>query len=72
MNNREKYLYNISLHVSTWSNKDSNNSHIFDVIRHLMFNGTPYNGNFCYQFMLNLEGMPDNVFHTPFNVKSKK
>ena len=36
-----------------------------------MFGGTPYNDNFYCQFMLNLEGMLDNVFCMPFNVKSK-
>ena len=44
---------------------------ITSVIRHLMFGGMPYNGNFCYQFMLNVKGAPDNVFGMLFNVKSK-
>ena len=35
-----------------------------------MFDGTPFNGDFCYQIMLNLEGTPDNVFRTPFNVSN--
>ena len=55
----------------TRTHTNSNNNSIFDVIRRLMFDGTPYNGHFCYQFTLNVKGMPDNVFHTPFNVKSK-
>ena len=35
-----------------------------------MFDGMPFNDSFCYQITSNLEGTPDNVFRTPFNVKS--
>ena len=48
----------------------SNSSHFNEMIRHLMLFGMSFNDSFCYQISSNLEGMPDNDFGTPFNVKS--
>ena len=50
---------------------NNNSGHFNEVIRRLMLIGMLFDDSFCYQITSNLKGTPDNVFRTPFNVKSE-